>query len=347
MPAPPEPPAAAETLRHAFDRLADRFDRTITPLVPVGPVALLDFPHHANVGDSAIWVGERRWLGRHRDRPLAYAASADTFSAAALRAAMPSGTVLIHGGGNFGDLWPEHQDHRERVLAALSGYRIVQLPQSIWFETAAAADRARRAIAAHPDVTVVVRSEQSREWAERHLDCAVVLAPDPAVMLPRYRVAAAERQAIVLRRGDHEGATWPDVNGLVAEDWLADAAWMRRRLVRALGWRTFGHAGLRGLLAIRAMDRFAAARLRRGLRQLARGEVVLTDRLHAAILGLRIDRPIIVVDNRYGKARAVLDPMFGPTPMLRYIGADDNASDAVRQMAPATAARGMSAATLP
>jgi pyruvyl transferase EpsO len=28
------------------------------------PCALVDFPHHANVGDSAIWLGERALLRR-------------------------------------------------------------------------------------------------------------------------------------------------------------------------------------------------------------------------------------------------------------------------------------------
>ncbi len=53
--------------------LAERVRATVAPLLPVGePVALLDFPNHMNVGDAAIWLGERALL-RSLGVPVAYA----------------------------------------------------------------------------------------------------------------------------------------------------------------------------------------------------------------------------------------------------------------------------------
>ena len=63
------------------------------------PFALVDFPDHANVGDSAIWLGTTAFFRRHHRSEPRYVASISAFSAAALRRAHPEGPILIHGGG--------------------------------------------------------------------------------------------------------------------------------------------------------------------------------------------------------------------------------------------------------
>jgi exopolysaccharide biosynthesis protein PssK len=302
-----------------FARLADQYARSLDALVPPGPVALLDFPNHPNVGDSAIWLGERRWLRRTSLRPVAYVAAADQLDPAQLRAAMPTGTVLIHGGGNFGDIWSWHQEHRERALDALRDYRVVQLPQSIRFTGESAVRSAQRAIERHPDVIVTVRSEQSLDWARRQLPCDVHLVPDGAVMLPPMAVPAPACDVVLLKRTDRESGALGDLPGATPEDWLRDADWMRTRWARAVSRRLLGRAGLASTVGMAWADRLAAARLRRGLQQLARGRVIVTDRLHAALLALRIDRPTIAVDNNYGKLGHVLGSWFSDARELHFV----------------------------
>src|SRR5512141_721889 len=91
--------------------------RVLDPLLRGTPgVALLDFPSHSNVGDSAIWLGERALL-RSIGAPVRYCADLESFDPEACRAAHPEGgAILLHGGGNLGDVWPRHQEFRERVI---------------------------------------------------------------------------------------------------------------------------------------------------------------------------------------------------------------------------------------
>ncbi len=70
------------------------------------PFALVDFPDHANVGDSAIWVGTTAYFSAHRGREPRYVASIDSFSEAALRASVPEGPIFVHGGGGAGSCRP-------------------------------------------------------------------------------------------------------------------------------------------------------------------------------------------------------------------------------------------------
>ena len=56
-----------------------------------------------------------------------------------------------------------------------------------------------------------------------------------------------------------------------------------------------------------AYNRLAERRLSTGLRLLSRGEIVVTDRLHAHILCLLLGIPHVVLDNSYGKISTFID----------------------------------------
>jgi len=256
--------------------------------------ALLDFPDHGNVGDSAIWVGEILALQELGVR-IAYVGNFLSFDPRILRERMPEGVILIHGGGNFGTIWPECQAHRETVLEQFRDYCVVQLPQSIHYADAASLERTRRLIAAHPDFTLLVRDEPSRRLSQDELGARTVLCCDSAFFLhDRLRRAEPSVDILALARTDKERVT----EGLQAllertgrsfeiADWLDDPMTTSRRLAARIWPRAHGRLTrvpgfFRALRA--AWDAAAWARVERGARLLARGRVVLTDRLHAHIL---------------------------------------------------------------
>ena len=90
--------------------LLDLYRRHAPP--PGTPYALVDFPDHPNVGDSAIWLGEIAMLRAVGAGDPAYVCRWDDFDEAAFRDACPTGPIFIHGGGNLGDIWPHHQHFR-------------------------------------------------------------------------------------------------------------------------------------------------------------------------------------------------------------------------------------------
>ena len=201
-------------------------DRTATVLrEAIGDardVAVLDAPNQRNVGDSLIWEGELAYLERLGLR-IRYVSDLNGFDAAALRRALPrDGVVLLHGGGNFGDLWLGHQLHREQLAAELTDYRIVQLSQSIFFGDESRAAEANRIIGAHPDFRVLIRDELSMARAEKLLpDVARTYCPDMAL---GYQAAFPEglrrapSEVLVIARADKESAS-----GLrqIPQDWLS------------------------------------------------------------------------------------------------------------------------------
>lgn len=289
--------SADELVRDLKEGVAHSFATAIPP----GPVALVDFPDHSNVGDSAIWLGEMAWLEDAGRAPV-YHAALDNYSHADLRAVAPEGPVLIHGGGNFGTTWPRHEELRLSLLREFPGRPIVQLPQSIHYGDEAQIGIMARAIAAHGAFTLLVRDARSLALARQYFECDVRLCPDAALYLGRQQRQAPRADIFALLRTDHEGTLGAaDIpSGVLAADWLEEGAG-ERKLMRL-------RLRLDAMLARSEQDRrlrryrmLAQWRLRRGLALLSQGRVIVTDRLHAHILSLMLDIPQVVLDNSYGK----------------------------------------------
>lgn len=300
------PPADVATF---LEGMHARIDRILAPLLPAGaPVALLDFQNHGNVGDSAIWLGQLAALRARGIRRPAYIATIASYDPLALRRAAPEGAILLSGGGNFGDVWPRHQELREKVLHDFPDRRIVQLPQSIEFRSTAALDAARRIVAGHRDFTLLVRSHRSLELA-RQFDAPSGLCPDMALRLPPLPRGRPVHDGIIwLRREDQEsgGSSAEAPAGVERLDWLAEPPSLDRRLVGWLHERPRALEALGGRAGI-LYERLARGRLARGVALLSRGRGVITDRLHAHILSLMAGIPHCVLDNSYGKVRAVYE----------------------------------------
>lgn len=294
-----------------IQRLQDRLRETLSAIVPaLDDYALLDFPNHSNVGDSAIYLGELVLLERLYGKRSAFVAEMSSEGLARTLPARPGHAIFLHGGGNFGDIWPHHQLFRESVIEQFPDHRIVQLPQTLHFGDQAALRRTADIIGRHRDFTLLVRDGDSLRIAKENFACPVHLCPDSAFMLgplaPR-REAAGE--ALFLLRTDKEAGALerealrqrlPDAR---IEDWLGEPPVKSRRQRREDRLRKRFPA-VEGLLRRRREADYrgwAEQRVERGLRQLSSAPVVVTDRLHGHILSLLLDKPHILLDNSYGK----------------------------------------------
>ncbi len=277
-------------------------------------VALLDYPNHENVGDSAIWLGEMAYLGG-RGCHVAYHCDLNSYDPRHLRRLPEVQTLLLHGGGNLGDLWQPHQEFRERVLADFPDRRIIQLPQTIHFSSGAHLERTKRVFSSHSMFTLMVRDSKSRDFAHQHFDCRVILCPDSAYALGAMTRQLPPRVGVLwLGRTDHESAVARDKpsNGSGSIEFVD---WVGRRSAEPLdiAARAGGEliaklmGGLaappRGVLNLLWSEwaRLAQRRVSAGAEMLSRGSVVVTDRLHAHILCTLLDIPHVVLDNNYGK----------------------------------------------
>jgi pyruvyl transferase EpsO len=336
--------------RQLLATLRKRVIRDVACVVPPGPIALLDFPNYANPGDSAIWLGALACLSAAGlPRPV-YTSDHRTFDERMLRRVMPTGTILLMGGGNLGDLWPGAQRLRERVLRAFPDLAIVQLPQTVYFGDQGALSQARDAFAAHPNFTLLVRDARSLEVATVDLGCRATLCPDLALCLtpdiePALRVpSTANVDTLYLLRTDHEatGLAAPGEHSVV--DWVS--APRRARALNRFANRlsvfveTTPQAPRAPSAARRAMramlsscySSMARERLTRGCRLLASSSVVVTDRLHGHVLSLLLGIPHVVLGDRNGKLRGFVEAWTSTATLARWADTPDDVPRLTREL---------------
>lgn len=259
----------------------------------VSDLVLTDFPDHGNIGDSAIALGERRFWEESGIR-LIKVQTRSTLTSATMCTDAP---VAIHGGGNIGGLYPEADEHRYHVASSLpSSTLLIQEPQTVHFVSGRRRDMFAKGFAARRNTRIAGRDYRSVNDLRQLMD-DVVLSPDPVHMLGELQSPRPTRDFLYLRRQDDEstgrlseGGDWPEDPGdLDALRWLSNRS-AELPFVRHLFQR-------RPATWMSKAER----RLGRGIAFLSQGETIVTDRLHAMLLGLQMGRKVIAIDNKYGK----------------------------------------------
>jgi exopolysaccharide biosynthesis predicted pyruvyltransferase EpsI len=274
----------------------------IEPHVRPGPYALVDYPNYLNPGDCAIWLGTRRLLEELHGAPPVYVSTLRNFSVDRCMRRLGDGTVYFKGGGNMGGIYSKHDLMRRKILAALSGRRIVILPQSIAESNGGYAEAGTLGLLRHrPDWVLFARDRLSKAAFEDRLGRTVPLCPDLCHMLPFELAGPGEGTTLLVRR-DPELKT----STLAPQVMLRDA-WDWNDIAMLRIWNKLGKLPVsapNGAGRSRLQDLVARAKMEHAIKRLAKHATVVTDRLHGMILAQAIGRRVIALDNLTGKVAA-------------------------------------------
>ncbi len=302
-------------------------------------VALLDFPVHHNAGDSLIFAGEVQYLAKLNVR-VDYVSDLATHDSALLAQRVGSRTILLNGGGNFGDRWPAHQLFRERIVARFPHNKIVGLPQGIEYSDPENLRKTAAIYAKHPDLTLMFREERSYEIAQtRFPDNNVEFCPDMAFGADIAQGPDASTVNVVkLLRADSERIDhgYVDIESSTAQyDWAFRgfdfALWQAVTLPTKIAYRY--PRTIRSIYPAleRAYPAMVALNLRAAQRILNNAPVVLTDRLHAAVLAAMMGKRVIAMDNANKKISGVYRAYLHRFDNVRYAASASEASELVAQ----------------
>ena len=316
--------------------------------LPDGRVDLVNFPLHDNPGDSAIWLGQTALLEALGVSSRQRRSFSNVLGQYAPSSCAP--TVLVRGGGYFGDLWRVEFESFHHACARYKGCRLIFMPQTIGTISQESLDRVRRSISLHGDVHLLVRDQRSLEFARREFpstestlcpDSAVVmskayllgLAGEPPSGLPKRRVIARtdlESSGLLAERASARGI---DVVDFLSSEQSRQNTLFRwsHEFVRA----RFPRYVARWLLAevlprTGVFELHARTELGRGLSLLVGAELIVTDRLHVSILSAILGTNVLVVDTGYGKLRAYFEAW--PSPYVRFADSVDDALDALEEL---------------
>jgi pyruvyl transferase EpsO len=213
------------------EKLKEVLHKALGKLEAFEQCALLDYPDHPNIGDNLIWLGEVFYLTDVLNAKINYAASVEDFSGVEMEKQVGKAPILLHGGGNLGDLWPVYQNFREHIISNYQDRPIIILPQSIYFTEHSNLIKTAQVFNSHPNLTLFVRDNYSYEIALQYFsNCQIIKAPDMAlqmVNLPGLSFNSSRNQSILYHcRTDKElnqnsSPASIDLPNLVVEDWTS------------------------------------------------------------------------------------------------------------------------------
>ncbi len=267
---------------------------------------LLDLPNHRNIGDQLIYIGEKDFL-----KQLPYSCilkSSLTFHNNKLGDNM----ILLHGGGNFGDLYEIHQNFRETIVSKYSNNKILIFPQSLHFEDKLKMKKSLTIYNNHNDLTVCARDKYTYDiLVENCPNNRILLLPDMAFS-SSYKINKLNKKekVLYLRRIDKELKNknvfkfdfhvdvldWPTYDNSMIELLYMKFDNLDNR-VSKLFYKLFKKSSVFGFFNLR--NEYDYARI--GVDFLSQYKFVITTRLHGHILSLLLEVPSIIIDNSYGK----------------------------------------------
>lgn len=311
----------------AFENHAREIDRlvaTLGRLIENRPVVLFDWPAYDNAGDHFIWLGEKLIIKHRLGCKIIAEILLQNVDMVALTRLPENSVFVMHGGGNFGDIYLRHQRLREAIISAFPDRRMIVMPQTVFFQDKSRQHRAGLIQAQHPDLHLIARDEESFEiltvqMGHRntylHIDSAFALQPVVNSLMSLIDVDIKYADLHLLRRdgevalGQRErtdSLDWASHDDLA--EWAPHAP--------ALSDIKLAQDIFDSALDMKSWQRLSAAVL---LFSAARR--IVTDRLHGHILASMMRKEHQLYDNNYGKNSAFCKIWSYGDPCLSFLGA--------------------------
>lgn len=290
-----------------------KIEKQLIPLIN-NDYVLWDLPYHTNIGDTLIWQGECDFLKRLPYKCLGYAScNTCTFPKVSI------GTIiLLHGGGNFGDLWRGMQEFRLKIIESYPDNPIIIFPQSVNYENLNLIKFDARKMALHKKLIICARDIVSYNLLRKNFVNDILLVPDMAFCIDLTYLQkwqkCVDRGLLYVRRLDKELGSELNKDIIIAKD-IDVRDWpslenpslpvrvctkiislqQKMKNCKATNWlMTF-------LSDAVASKKFRPLMIRLGVKFISRYRLVYTTRLHVMILSVLLHKKVYFLDNSYGK----------------------------------------------
>lgn len=306
------------TTQEKIKELKDIINQKLLPLID-NDYIYLDLPYHNNIGDILIWQGTLDFLKQLPHKCL-YATDCENYNPQQL---CKDTIILLHGGGNWGDLYEVHHEFRKRIIQDFPNHRIIVLPQSIHYQNSKKFESDIAFFKDYPNVTICTRDLQSFELANKSFtNNQVLLVPDMAFHLDMTYFASSiksiRQKNLYFKRKDEEFnnkyrnisipkeadvSDWPTFEHYPLKYLFIDILFgVPKRIIKHFNL-SFSHK----LMDYKREWFFRENFVKMGIRFLSQYETIYTTRLHAMILGILLNKQIYVIDNSYGKNYSYYD----------------------------------------
>ena len=329
-----------------IDPFREKINDVLAPCLN-GRCVLLGLPNYPNVGDHLIWEGTRRFLTQCEGVELTYEAPGVFFDPSYVHA---GDTIVLSGGGNFGDLYIKQQAFRDHIVRLFPAHPIVLLPQTVFFSDASRMTQTAEAFVGHSQLTLCARDHESFKLFKTYFDAHDVrLVPDMAFCLDwgGCKVSQGEQKKLLfMLRGDKESrgyhvakefsdadcADWPTLDSGLWRYFLKEGEQGVERLVHmVLKWVNRINGPMERSYPYRLFRKHALW-IEEGVNFLSRYDLVVTDRLHGHIASILLGIPSVLLDNSYGKNKHFYETWLRGVSGSRFVSNESELHSCIAEM---------------
>lgn len=263
---------------------------------------LFDVPHYTNIGDALIWQGELDFLS---SLPYKCKGMRSYYTPVPTNIGEDD-LILLHGGGNFGDIYYEPHAYKMQVMQKYPHNKIILLPQTVWFEHEENVRKCAEIMSKCTDLTLCARDKVSYDFMKQHFGGTVLLLPDMAFCIDtsKWHPQPASKGNLLLKRIDVELKETKVLKGLEESsdmtvcDWptFAENSWQKNWLRRTRKY-------VPALYDWYAQYVFLPYLVNSGVTLISSHDKIYSTRLHAAIMSILLgkEKDLTWFDNSYGK----------------------------------------------
>ncbi len=270
-------------------------------------VYLVFTPEHGNLGDHAIAKAETSWLNSLGVSYIEVTGKTlEQWNRLQCLNVMNRRTILIHGGGYLGSIWPKSEALLRRIIVNNPQSRILLLPNTIYYEQDAEGQRdmaeSVKIYNEHKHLKLYARERVSYD-VMKDLYRDVALAPDMVLRLDRCESGVQRNGCILCLRSDREKTrSLQEESAVVAQvtQLFGNSVSRRDMLVHD---------------SIPVSDRDAA--LEKQFDAFRHAELVVTDRLHGMIFCAITGTPCIIINSKSPKVLGCYE-WIKDLPYIRY-----------------------------
>jgi hypothetical protein len=289
--------------------------KKIVELINKEDAFYFDYPMHLNVGDLLIYAGTEAFFKEYNIN-IRLRRCLQTFDINEVKRNITKNTTIIcHGGGNLGDLYPLLQKLREELVINFPNNRIILLPQTGYFSNQDEMKKSAAIFSAHKDCHLFARDLPTLELLKNFSD-KVILCPDMAHQLYgefplKNKVESLEKNKLYFLRKDIEASQlekniestlsasavvkdWDDI--VTSNDIMYARIYSKLARISNISHLSIFKDKINDLWYKHTLNIIERAR-----NEFMKYDLVVTSRLHGHIFSCLLGIPNQVCDNSYGK----------------------------------------------
>ena len=289
--------------------------KKIVELINKEDAFYFDYPMHLNVGDLLIYAGTEAFFKEYNIN-IRLRRCLQTFDINEVKKNITKNTTIIcHGGGNLGDLYPLLQKLREELVINFPNNRIILLPQTGYFSNQDEMKKSAAIFSAHKDCHLFARDLPTLELLKNFSD-KVILCPDMAHQLYgefplKNKVESLEKNKLYFLRKDIEASQlekniestlsasavvkdWDDI--VTSNDIMYARIYSKLARISNISHLSIFKDKINNLWYKHTLNIIERAR-----NEFMKYDLVVTSRLHGHIFSCLLGIPNQVCDNSYGK----------------------------------------------